>query len=149
VSSELFIDAPVEIVYSLAKQIERLAEFIPNVEQVTIRSRDGGRTVSEWVGKVPEFNRTIAWVEEDEWDDAARRCEFHSISGDWERYDGTWCFSPEGDGTRVVLTIEYEYNVPLIGPLIKKLLHKLVTRSTDETLAGLKAMASEGSPDGA
>jgi hypothetical protein len=33
--------------------------------------------------------------------------------------------------------------------LIKKLLHKLVTRSTDETLAGLKAMASEGSPDGA
>ncbi len=145
--SELLVDAPIERVYSLAKEIERLADFIPNVDQVTVRSRDGNRTVSEWSGRVPEFKRTIAWVEEDEWDDAARRCTFRLISGDWDRYEGIWTFTPEGKGTRGVLTITYEYNVPLIGPLIRKLLHKLVARSADETLAGLRAMAEGGARD--
>ena len=143
VHSEQFIDAPVERVYSLAKEVERLPEFLPNVERVTIRSREGARTVTEWVGLVPEFKRKLAWVEEDDWDDAERRCTFRSVSGDWDRYDGVWSFSAEGDGTQVTLDITYEYNVPLIGPLIKKLLHKLVARSADETLEGLRKMAEE------
>jgi len=65
------------------------------------------------------------------------------VSGDWDRYDGVWSFLAEGDGTHVTLDITYEYNVPLIGPLIKKLLHKLVARSADETLEGLRKMAEE------
>ncbi len=148
VYSELLIVAPVERVYSLAKQVERLSDFIPNIERVTIQSRDGDRTVSEWVGRIPEFNRTIAWVEEDDWDDAARRCDFRLVSGDWDRYDGVWRFASEGDATRVGLTINYEYNVPLIGPLIRKLLHRLVVRSADETLAGLRALAEGSGPNG-
>jgi len=143
VHSERFIDAPVERVYSLAKDVERLPEFLPNVERVTIRSREGARTVSEWVGLVPEFKRKLVWVEEDDWDDAGRRCTFRSVSGDWDRYDGVWSFSAEGDGTQVTLDITYEYNVPLIGPLIRKLLHKLVARGADETLEGLARMAQE------
>ncbi|UCC69610.1 MAG: SRPBCC family protein [Armatimonadota bacterium] len=144
VHSEIVIGAPPERVYGAAKDIEGLAEFLPNVEQVTIREREGSRTVSEWLGLVPEFRRSIRWVEEDLWDDARMRCEFRSLSGDWDRYEGEWSFVPEGSGTRVRLKIEYEYNVPLIGPLIKKLLHKLVARNVEETLAGLQARAEHG-----
>ena len=143
VHSEIVINAPVERVYEVAKEVERLPGFLPNVERVTILSREKGRTVSEWVGLVPEFKRTLKWVEEDLWDDVSRRCEFHSVSGDWDRYDGVWSFSGEDDGARVCLDIAYEYNVPLIGPLIKKLLHKLVERSAVETLEGLRSMAEE------
>lgn len=143
VHSERFIDAPVERVYSLAKDVERLPEFLPNLERVTIRSRDGEQAVSEWVGLVPEFKRKLSWVEEDTWNDAQRRCTFRSVSGDWDRYDGVWSFAANGDGTDVSLNITYEYNVPLIGPLIKKLLHKLVARSANETLEGLSRMAEE------
>ncbi len=143
VHSEIVINAPVERVYEVAKEVERLPEFLPGVERVTILSRDGGRTVSEWVGLIPEFKRKLKWVEEDLWDDGARRCEFHSMSGDWDRYDGVWSFAAKGEGAQVCLDISYEYNVPLIGPLIKKLLHKLVERSTVETLEGLKSMAEE------
>jgi hypothetical protein len=38
----------------------------------------------------------------------------------------------------VTLDISYDYNVPLIGPLIQKLLRKLVARNAGETLAGLR-----------
>lgn len=143
VHSELIIEAPIQRVYALAKDVERLPEFLPNVETVTIRSRDGSRTVSEWVGLVPEFRRKLCWVEEDDWDDAGHVCRFHSVSGDWDRYDGVWSFAPQDGTTKVSLDISYEYNVPLIGPLIKKLLHKLVARSADETLYGLRKMTEE------
>lgn len=138
VASEVVIDAPVDRVYEAAKDVERLPEFLPNVESVRIVSREGGRTVSEWVGLVPEFKRELRWEEEDLWDDAGRRCEFRALAGDWDRYEGLWTFQEDGGGTRVRLEISYDYNVPLIGPLIKKLLHKLVQRSADETLEGLR-----------
>ncbi len=144
VHAEIVINAPLNRVYALAKEIERLPDFLPSLEKVTIREREGSRVVSEWVGLIPEFRRTIKWVEEDVWDDAACRCEFKSVSGDWDRYDGVWAFSAEGEGARVSLDINYNYDVPLIGPLIKKLLHKLVARSAQETLEGLRRMAVEG-----
>ncbi len=142
VHSELRIDAPPERVYELAKAVETFPEFLPNVQRVTIRERAGERTVSEWVGLVPEFKRTIRWVEEDIWDDSSLRCQFRSLSGDWDRYEGTWTFAPDGDGTRVSLDITYDYKVPLIGPLIQKLLRKLVARNADETLEGLRRRAA-------
>jgi len=143
VHSEIFIPSSVERVYELAKDIERLPQFLPNVEQVKVRSRDGSRTVSEWVGLVPEFKRKLQWVEEDLWQDEERKCEFRSVSGDWDRYEGVWSFEGQNAGTRVTLDITYEYNVPLVGALIKKLLHKLVARSAEETLEGLLTMARE------
>jgi len=142
VRAEIAIPATPETVYALAKDIERFPEFLPNVQQVTITERDGGRVVSSWVGLVPEFRRTIKWVEEDTWDDAGRACRFRSLNGDWDRYEGEWTFTPEGAGTRVALAISYDYNVPLIGPLIKQLLCKLVQRNAEETLAGLKRQAA-------
>jgi len=141
VHSEVVVDAPPARVYEVAKEVESFPEFLPNVEEVSIREREGNRTVSEWVALVPEFRRTIRWVEEDVWDDAEMRCKFHLLSGDWDSYEGEWSFAPEGERTRVRLDIVYEYDVPLIGPLIKKLLHKLVTRNAEETLTGVRARA--------
>lgn len=143
VHAEILIQAPPERVYAVAKDIERFSQFLPNVQQVIVREREGNRVVSEWHGLVPEFKRTLRWVEEDVWDDAALRCRFRCLSGDWDRYEGTWTFSPEGGQARVRLDISYDYNVPLIGPLIKQLLRKLVARNAEETLAGLKRQVGQ------
>mgnify|MGYP005840202821 CR=1 FL=1 len=144
VHSELVMPAPLERVWEAARAVERFSEFLPNVKQVVVRAREGERTVTEWEGLVPEFRRTIRWVEEDRWDETARRCEFHAISGDWDRYEGVWSFTTEGDRTRVVLDIGYDYRVPLIGPLIQKLLHKLVVRNAEEMLEGLRRQVAGG-----
>lgn len=144
------IDIPAEPtrVYELAKDVEGFPDFLPNVQEVVVRERvqtkepPGERTVTEWVGLVPEFRRTIRWREEDVWDDTALTCQFRCLSGDWDKYQGSWSFRPEGDGTRAELSIEYEYNVPLIGALIKQLLRKLVQRNAEETLEGLRRRAS-------
>ena len=138
VQSSVVINAPLDEVYALAKDIETFPEFMPDVERVTITERSDGRVVSEWVGVVREFNRKIAWVEEDRWDDAARRCDFAAVSGDWDAYQGAWTFEPAADGTLVRLALEFELNVPLIGPLIKGLLVRLVRKNCQHMLEGLR-----------
>ena len=57
VRAETLIRQAPSHVYAAAKEVERLPEFLPSLEQVTIRSREGNITTSEWVGLVPEFKR--------------------------------------------------------------------------------------------
>jgi len=144
VEAETIIAAAPDRVYAAAKEIERFPEFMPNVQTVEILERVGPRVTSRWVGRVEEFNRTIKWLEQDEWDDAARVCNFKATEGDWDKYEGVWTFEEHPDGTRVYLRLAFEFDVPLIGPLIKGLLAKLVKRNSEETLEGLRRLVAAG-----
>jgi ribosome-associated toxin RatA of RatAB toxin-antitoxin module len=138
---EEIADAPVEVVYAIAKEIERFPEWMENVENITVLARDGNRVTSKWLGRVEEFKRNIRWTEEDIWDEANRRCHFRATEGDWETYEGEWSFIPEGDKTRLRLRLNFNINVPLIGALIKGLLTKLTEKNSRDMLKALAARA--------
>lgn len=144
VRSEVWIQAPVDQVYGLAKDIEGLAAYIDSVESVKILERDGPNVVSEWVGIIKEFRRQVKWTERDHWDDEAHVCTFHQLKGEFQQYEGTWSFQPEGEGTRVELVVDYVYEAPLIGPLIRKVVQRIMQNSCDAILAGLKERAEGG-----
>ncbi len=141
VESSIRIQAPVEIVYEIARDIESFPEFMDDVEEVEILERNENRQVSRWVGRIEEFNRNIEWVEEDYWDPEERSCRFFMTEGDFTSYEGTWTFEEDDGGTLAKLTVDYEYNVPLIGALIKKLLHKKVQQNCDNMLEAIRRRA--------
>lgn len=144
VTAQQDINAPQDQVYALAKDIEGLAPFLPDVEEIKILSREGSVTRSRFVGRIKEFNRTIRWTEADHWDDDAQRCTFRQTEGDFSAYAGVWEFLSIPAGTSARLTIDYEYRVPLIGPLIQKLVRKKMQENCEQMLLALKARA-EGS----
>jgi len=141
IRSEITIAAPLERVYALAKDIECFPEFMEDVEEVEILERTPERQVSRWVGAVKELHRLVKWTEEDFWDDAEHVCLFRQLEGDFTSYEGRWEFAEQEGGTRVLLLIDYEYNVPLIGALIQKLLLKKMQANTDAMLAAIKREA--------
>lgn len=143
INVEQAVNAPVEKVFAIAKDIERFPEWMDNMESVKITSREGDTTVSEWVARIEEFKRMLRWTEEDIWNDATRRCTFRALEGDWDTYAGVWDFLPEGEGTRMRMQLNYEFNVPLIGALIKGLLLRLVTKNTQDMLAALAKRAEQ------
>jgi len=143
VESRVVVNAPVERVYGIARDIESFPEFMHDVVEVEILEQTPERQVSRWVGLIEEFNRTLEWTEEDFWNDEQHRCDFAMIEGDFTSYRGTWVFERDEEGTLVTLVVEYEYNVPLIGALIKKLLHKKVQQNCDNMLAAIKAEAEQ------
>ncbi len=145
IQSSIEIDGPIEEVYQLAKDIESFPQFMPDLKSVRVieRGEDGSRVVSEWVGIVKEFNTTVKWVEEDIWDDANYTCEFSLISGDYAKYSGKWKFTDLAGRTRFDSEIEVEYDVPLIGPLIKGLIAKKMKENVDNMLAAIKQKVEE------
>jgi ribosome-associated toxin RatA of RatAB toxin-antitoxin module len=144
VESQVSVAAPVERVYEIARDIERFPEFMADVVEVEILEQTPERQVSRWVGLIKELNRKINWTEEDFWDEESRSCEFRMLEGDYTSYGGSWKFEPEGDGCLVTLVVEFEYQVPLVGALIKNLLKRKMQENCDSMLAALKAEAEKG-----
>lgn len=144
VTAVVDVNAPLERVFAIARNIEAFPEFMPDVQEVTILEQsDDGRQVSRWVGIVKEFKRTINWVEEDCWDEAGHVCTFRQREGDFALYQGTWAFAETDGTTHIELELEYEYDVPLIGNLIKNLLRRKMQENCDNMLTAIKAEAEK------
>ncbi len=143
IESALHINHDPQQLFGLARdRVERLPEFSEEIESVTILEREGPRSVSRWVAKIKEFNRTVEWTEEDEWDESTRVCTFRQREGDFTRYEGVWRFeAAAGGGADVSIVLDYEYNVPLIGALIQGLLKRKVQENCDGTLKALEGLA--------
>lgn len=138
------VEAPLSSVYEIAKEVEKFPEFMPDVKEVRVLKQEGGRIVTSWVGVVREFGKEIRWTEEDFWDDERHECRFRAVEGGFDRYEGVWrFFNLEGGRTRTELSLEYEINIPLIGPLIKGLIAKKMLENCQRMLQGLKRRAEE------
>lgn len=142
----MLINGDVEKTYALAKNVEAFPEFMPDVKSVTIleRSDDGRNLVTEFVGIIKEFKATIKWVEEDEWDDEAKTCRFKLRKGDFKSYSGVWTFEPADGGTKYTSVIDFEYDIPMIGPLLKALVARKMQQNIDGMLAAIKRQVEGG-----
>lgn len=145
VETSTLIQAPLEHVYAVAKDNERFPEFMKDVKSLTVVERDGDRIVCDWVGLVPQFMLKIRWRQEDVWDDSAHTCVFRQIQGDYDRLDGTWNFKEEAGGTRFESVVNYEYNVPTLGALVKKVIHNIVVKNMEGVLEAIKNRSEETS----
>ncbi|MBP9015336.1 MAG: SRPBCC family protein [Candidatus Atribacteria bacterium] len=137
VSSSLVINRSVEEVYNKAKEVEKLATFLPSIKEVKVLSQEGSVVDSFWKG---EFQgREIKWKERDFWDEEKKECRFSLIEGDFKQYEGVWRFKEEGENkTRVELEIEYDLGIPLVGALISKFLKKVMEENAQAMLKALQ-----------
>jgi uncharacterized membrane protein len=143
VELETLIHAPLETVYAVARDVEAFPQFMPDVKSVRIleKSADGSRTLTEWVAYASQLKLQVKWTEEDLWDNAAHTCRFRQVKGDYDQMEGLWEFLPHPEGTLFRSTLDYELRVPLLGALVQKVIHHLVTQNLQGILDGVKARA--------
>jgi len=141
VETSVWISAPLDKVYAIAKDNRSFPDFMDDVKSLEIIESSDGRVVSDWVGVVSAFGLKVRWRQEDLWDDEARVCHFRQLSGDYDQLDGTWTFKEENGGTRFDSLLNYEYVVPAVGPLVKKVVHSLVVKNMDGVLGAIKRRA--------
>lgn len=140
--------APLERVYAVAKDVERFGDIMPDVESVKILEREGSSTLTHWVGIVAKFGRKIVWTERDWWDDANHVCTFAQTEGDYEEYKGVWTFeaTPEG-GNRMVIEMDVEIHVPLVGSLFRNVVLKLSKQNAARMLEAIEREAGRTQDD--
>ena len=144
IESTIMINGPIEAVYEIAKDIEKFPQFMPDVKDVKILSRNGDVVISEWSAYIPDFKMTVKWTEEDTWNNEDKTCNFKLIKGDYAAYFGRWTFEETAGGVVFDSIVEYEYDVPLIGALIKGLVQRKVKENVDQILACVKKKVEEG-----
>jgi len=146
VRKEITVSAPAAKVFAVARDIERFPEAMQDLKSVEVLERDGNRVVSRWVSvaEVGPLTRQVAWDEEEIWDEAVLACSFKLLKGDMKSYGGSWSFTPEGgDGnaTRVVLDFDYEIEIPMLGALVKKIIHAKMVDNCESLLKALKELS--------
>ena len=141
VNTEVEINAPIDKVYEIAKDNEKFPEFMSDVKSVKIINSQDSTVTTEWVGVVPTFGIKVSWTQEDIWDDKNHTCKFKQIEGDYDFMEGEWRFLDVNGKTRFESTVNYEYIVPGLGPLVKKVIHKLVIKNLENVLTAIKGRA--------
>lgn len=130
------IAGPIERVYALAKDMESYPEFMPDVESVRVIEREPHRTVTEWETSVD--GTPILWTEEDLFDDQNFVIDYRLIEGDLDKFEGQWKFVASSEGTRVTLTVDYDFGIPELTNLIGPTLEQKVGENSEMMLAGMK-----------
>jgi len=143
VQTTVWINAPRDKVYEIAKDNRSFPDFMKDVQSLTVVEEKDNRVVSDYVGIVSSFGLKVRWQQEDIWDDTAYTCTFRQIKGDYDQLDGIWHFIEENGGTRFDSEVNYEYVVPGLGPLVKKVVHNIVIKNMEGVLGAIKER-SEG-----
>ncbi|QYK52495.1 MAG: SRPBCC family protein [Fimbriimonadaceae bacterium] len=141
VNTSVWINAPLDRVYAIARDNRSFPEFMEDVESLEIVSEEGDTVVSDWVGRVPAFGLKVRWTQEDVWDHDAHSCEFTQVKGDYDKMVGSWKFAEENGGTRFDSVLEYEYVVPGLGTLVGKVIYGLVVKNMEGVLGAIKSRA--------
>ncbi len=143
IEQSLLINAPIEKVFAIARDAEKYPEYMPDVKSIEIisKSEDGNSLTTKWSGKIPQFGLTVRWTQDEKWEPTSHRSEFKQSQGDYDKLEGWWKFTVEGSGTRFDSWLDYEYNVPLVGPLLKKVVHHIVQQNIDGIMKAIKERA--------
>lgn len=141
VETTVWINAPLERVYAIARDSKSYPDYMKDVKSVTPVEESDSRFVADWVGVVPTFGLKVRWRQEEIWDDATHSSRFRQLSGDYDQLEGAWSFREENGGTRFDQRLDYEYNVPTLGPLVKKVIHSIVVKNLENINEAFKQRA--------
>ena len=145
VETTVWINAPLDRVYAIAKDNRSFPDFMKDVESVTILEQEGNRVLADWVGLIPQFMLKVRWQQEEVWDDATTSSKFHQIKGDYDKLEGTWKFETKDGGTQFSQALDYEYEVPTLGPLVRKVILSIVKKNLENINQAIKQRAETSS----
>lgn len=141
VETTVWINAPLEKVYAIARDSKTYPDYMKDVHSVTAVEEEPNRFVADWVGVIPTFGLKVRWRQEELWDDSTHSSQFKQLSGDYDKLEGRWTFKEENGGTRFDQFLDYEYNVPTLGPLVKKVIHSIVVKNLENINEAFKKRA--------
>lgn len=130
------IKASKQNLYEIIKKMEDYPLFMEDVVSVEILEKGNDTTITYWVTNVD--GRKIRWKELDKFDDEKCHIVYRQIDGDLRKFEGEWILEELDEGTKVILTVDFDFGVPMIAPLLNPILKKKVKQNSENMLASIK-----------
>lgn len=123
-------------IYPILKDMEKYPEFMADLVSVEVIERKDNTTITKWVSNVD--GRIIRWTELDVFDDDNMHISYKQIEGDLKNFEGEWILTPVQEGTEIKLTVDFEFGIPMIAPLLNPILKKKVRENSMNMLKSIK-----------
>jgi coenzyme Q-binding protein COQ10 len=129
------VPLPPDVVYGQLSDMTSFPRFMESVEAITILERGENRTVSRWETRLQ--GTRFVWTEEDTFLPAERRILYRQLSGDLRKFEGEWRVLPQGEGSLVTLTVDFDFGIPMLAALLNPVAQLMIRKNAASMLAGL------------
>lgn len=142
VETSIEIGAGKQDVYKLASDMEKFPEFMPDVNEVKLIKREGNRSVTAWETEVDGI--PISWTEEEIFEDSVPKITYKLLEGDLDKFEGEWRFEETPVGTKVTMTVDFDFGMPNLEDLLGPVLEMKVKENSEMMLKGIKDKMEAG-----
>lgn len=138
------VDAPPELVFALARDVERWERLLPHYarSRAVMRASDGTLT-TDFIARRPfvpllGLGLPVTWRART-WSDPRTHClRFIHVAGATKGMDVTWRIEPAGLGTRITIEHDFRPRLPGFAALVDRAFSRPIA---SRTLATFKALA--------
>ncbi|MFA6448383.1 MAG: SRPBCC family protein [bacterium] len=140
--------APLDNLFALAQTAYDFVDAMPNIKKIMVleETEDRKRSKAEWILDVPIPGRfgKMAWIKEASWDDANHKCDIR-LSPDYKgivkKLDGTWKFTPCGDGTEMNMLMDFRVSHPLVSRRVHDIFVGIMKKNLESLMLAIKRKA--------
>ena len=122
-------------VYAQLERMEEFPRFMESVKRIEVLERSPGSTRTHWVVNLQ--GSTFQWTEEDTFFPAEGRIAYRQIEGDLRLFEGEWRLEPVPEGTRVTLTTDFEFGMPMLASLLNPIAKLMLRKNVEAMLEGI------------
>lgn len=129
-------DVDPETAYQRIRDFRRYPEVTETVREVAVHPPHAdGTVVSDWT--VNFRNGLMRWTERDAFFPELLSIGFTQLSGDFERFEGTWRCEPGEDGTSVTFEAVFDLGIPTLAELLDPVADSTLRTNIERILRGL------------
>jgi len=138
------IDAPPDLVFGLARDVERWADLLPHYARSAARERrPDGTLVADFIARRPlvpvlGIGLPVTWRSRTWAEPAVRRLRFVHVAGATRGMDVTWHIEPTATGCRVRIEHDFAPRLPGLASVVDRWFTRPIA---GRTLATFKAIA--------
>ncbi|MEU3708550.1 type II toxin-antitoxin system RatA family toxin [Streptomyces catenulae] len=138
VAVELHIAAPPDRSWEAVVDVESYPACMDSVRSLTVVEQRGPRErTTAW--SVLLKGSVLEWTEDERIDEAARRFDFHQVSGDLAHFVGHWAIRPAEDGGSLVsLHVEFDIGIPLLAEMLNPVAATALRENAEQMLTALE-----------
>jgi len=116
-TERMVVAAPSEQCFAVVSDIERYTDWVGDIKEVSVHSRDGEGRPAEVAFRAGAFGRSTSYTLSYDYSAAPNVLSWVQTRGDiTSKLDGRYVFEPTADGgTEVTYHLEVEMKVPLPG----------------------------------
>ena len=116
-TERMVVAAPSEQCFAVVSDIERYTDWVGDIKEVSVHSRDGEGRPAEVAFRAGAFGRSTSYTLSYDYSAAPNVLSWVQTRGDiTSKLDGSYVFEPTADGgTEVTYHLEVEMKVPLPG----------------------------------